>query len=78
MAGAAPRALTATQNLSLSPAQRERYKTRTMSERVNARLKEEFGANHLRVRGAAKVMAHLMFDVLALPGDQWLRLRAAG
>jgi hypothetical protein len=62
----------------LSPAQRERYKTRTMSERVNARLKEEFGANHLRVRGAAKVMAHLMFGVLALTVDQWLRLRAMG
>jgi hypothetical protein len=62
----------------LSPAQRERYKTRTMSERVNARLKEEFGANHLRVRGAAKVMAHLMFGVLALTVDQWLRLRASG
>jgi hypothetical protein len=62
----------------LSPAQRERYKTRTMSERVNARLKEEFGANQLRVRGAAKVMAHLMFGVLALTVDQWLRLRASG
>src|SRR6202030_3788726 len=50
----------------LSPAQQDRYKVRTMSERVNARLKDEFGASHLRVRGAAKVMAHLMFGVLAL------------
>ena len=50
----------------LSPAQQDRYKERTMSERVNARLKDEFGASHLRVRGAAKVMAHLMFGVLAL------------
>jgi transposase len=57
-------------------AQKERYKTRTMSERVNARLKDEFGASHIRVRGAAKVMAHLMFGVLAVTVDQWLRLAA--
>jgi Transposase DDE domain/Transposase domain (DUF772) len=55
-------------------AQQERFKERTMIERVNARLKDEFGARHLRVRGAAKVMAHLMFGVLALTVDQWLRL----
>ena len=58
----------------LSPAQQNRYKERTMSERVNARLKDEFGASHLRVRGAAKVMAHLMFGVLALTVDQWMRM----
>ena len=58
----------------LTWAQQDRYKARTMSERVNARLKDEFGASHLRVRGAAKVMAHLMFGVLALTVDQWLRM----
>lgn len=58
----------------LTWAQRDRYQARTMSERVNARLKDEFGASHLRVRGAAKVMAHLMFGVLALTVDQWLRM----
>jgi hypothetical protein len=60
----------------LSPAEEERYKVRTMSERVNARLKDEFGARHIRVRGAMKVMAHLMFGVVALTVDQWLRLAA--
>ena len=59
----------------LTWAEQERYKTRTMSERVNARLKDEFGASHLRVRGAAKAMAHLMFGVLALTVDQWLRMQ---
>lgn len=44
-----------------------------MSERVNARLKDEFGGSQLRVRGAAKVMAHLMFGVLALTVDRLLR-----
>jgi hypothetical protein len=58
----------------LTWAERERFKERTMIERVNARLKDEFGAKHLRVRGAVKVMAHLMFGVLALTVDQWLRL----
>lgn len=58
----------------LTWAQQDRYKERTMSERVNARLKDEFGASHIRVRGASKVMAHLMFGVLALTVDQLLRL----
>jgi hypothetical protein len=62
----------------LTWAEQERFKTRTMSERVNARLKDEFGASQIRVRGAAKVMAHLMFGVLALTVDQWLRLSAPG
>lgn len=55
-------------------AKRERFKERTMIERVNARLKDEFGASQIRVRGAKKVMAHLMFGVLALTVDQWLRM----
>jgi hypothetical protein len=62
----------------LTPAQEERFKGCTMSERMNARLKDEFGGNTLRVRGAKKVMAHLMFSVLALTVDQWLRLSATG
>jgi hypothetical protein len=44
-----------------------------MSERVNARLIYEFGASQIRVRGAAKVMAHLMYGVLALTVDQWMK-----
>ena len=55
-------------------AKQERYKERSMSERVNARLKDEFGASQIRVRGAAKVMAHLMFGVLVLTVDQWVRM----
>jgi transposase len=55
-------------------AQQARYKERTMSERVNARLKDEFGANHIRVRGPVKVMAHLAFGLLALTVDQCLRM----
>ena len=47
---------------------------RTLAERVNARLKDEFGARSVRVRGAIKVKCHLMFGVLALAVDQILRV----
>ena len=58
----------------MCPAKRNRYKTRTMIERVFGRLKDEFGARQIRVRGPVKVMAHLMFGVLAITVDQLLRL----
>lgn len=58
----------------LSPAQEQRLRERTMVERVFSRIKDEFGGRHIRVRGAAKVMAHLMFAVLALTADQGLKL----
>jgi hypothetical protein len=51
-----------------------RYRERTTVERVNARLKDEFGGRVIRVRGHAKVMCHLMFGIVALAADQILRL----
>ena len=53
-----------------------RYKERTGVERVYGRLKDEFGGRMIRVRGHAKVMAHLMFGILALTADQMIRLVA--
>jgi Transposase DDE domain/Transposase domain (DUF772) len=50
------------------------YNFRTMAERVNARLKDEFGGRFLRVRGAVKARCHLMFGLLALTVDQILRI----
>ena len=44
---------------------------------MNARLKDEFGGRHLRVRGHGKAYCHLMFGILALSVSQLLRLRAA-
>jgi hypothetical protein len=58
----------------LTWAEQDRYRERTMVERVNARLKDEFGGRTIRVRGHAKVMTHLMFGILALTADQLLRL----
>ena len=57
------------------PADAVRYNERTVAERSNARLKDEFGANNVRVQGGTKVMGHLMFGVLALSADQLMRLR---
>jgi hypothetical protein len=51
-----------------------RFRNRTAVERVNSRLKDEFGGRTVRVRGHAKVTAHLMFGILALTADQLLRL----
>jgi len=49
-----------------APHEARRYKTRLGAERCNARLKDEFGARHVQVRGHAKVMCHLMLGVVAL------------
>jgi len=57
------------------PADAIRYNERTVAERTNARLKDEFGGNSLWVKGGAKVMSHLMFGILALAADQLMRLR---
>lgn len=51
-----------------------RYHERTASERVNSRLKDEFGGKMIRVRGHAKVMCHLMFGILALTADQLMKI----
>jgi hypothetical protein len=50
-----------------------RYRARTTVERVNARIKDDFGARRIHVRGHAKVLAHLMFGVLALTAEQLMR-----
>jgi len=50
-----------------------RYNERSSVERVNGRLKDEFGGRDIRVRGHIKVMTHLMFGILALTVDQLCR-----
>jgi len=60
--------------LNFNDAEDVRYRERTTVERVNTRLKDEFGGRTIRVRGNAKVMCHLMFGIVALAADQILRL----
>ncbi len=50
-----------------------RYNERSTVERVNGRLKDDFGAGMTRVKGHAKVMTHLMFGVIALTVEQLMR-----
>lgn len=59
--------------LNFETVEERRLDARSQSERVNARLKDEFGGRNVRVRGHAKVMCHLMFGVLALAADQLMR-----
>ncbi len=60
--------------IGLADAEDVRYHERTTVERVNGRLKDEFGAAMVRVRGNAKVMCHIMFGIVALTADHILRL----
>jgi transposase len=51
-----------------------RYNARSAAERANSRLKDEFGACKIRVRGHVKVACHLLFGVLTLAADQLMQL----
>ena len=53
----------------------QRYAERSTVERVNGRLKDEFGARNLRVRGNVKALCHLMFGVLALTVSQLMKMQ---
>ena len=57
-----------------APAEAVRYHERTSVERVHAHLHDNHGGRHVRVRGAAKVAAHLSFGLLVIAAEQLLRL----
>ena len=57
----------------MEPDRERRYKARTQVERFFARLKDEFGGRTIFVRGNKRVMAHLMFGVLAILADRLLK-----
>lgn len=54
------------EKLPLAPAEAQRFKERSASERVNSLLKERYGGRWVRLRGARKVMCPLMFELVAL------------
>jgi hypothetical protein len=58
----------------MAPHEAERYKVRTSVEQANGRLKEDFGADNVMVKGHSKVNQHLMFGVIVLFADQLIRL----
>ena len=57
----------------LDPPKKLRYKERTTVERTYSQLKDSFGGRRVQVKGDAKVMAHLMFGVLAVTAEQLIR-----
>lgn len=54
----------------MDPPEKMRYRERTSAERVNSNLKDNYGGNHIRVRGGKKVACHLMFGLVALTASQ--------
>ena len=57
----------------MAPHEAERYKIRSSVEWANGRLKEDFGASNVMVKGHCKVTQHLMFGVIVLFADQLIR-----
>jgi len=54
----------------LEPASQVRYHVCSGIERANSEMKDNYGANHVRVKGHLKVLCHLMFGVLVLTVKQ--------
>jgi hypothetical protein len=57
----------------LEPAYVLRFRERSVAERGNSRLKDEFGCRNLHVRGHAKAYLHIMFGIVVLFADQLLK-----
>jgi len=62
------------EKIAFDPATQRRFAERSTAERGFSLFKENFGGRQVRVRGAAKVMAHLMFGLLALTAERLLNL----
>jgi hypothetical protein len=62
------------EKIEFEPPDAVRYNERSVAERMNARLKDEFGGRSVWVQGHLKVKSHLMFGILALSVDQLMRL----
>ena len=58
----------------MEPATKVRYAERSGVERVNSNLKDNYGGRNIRVKGAEKVAAHLMFGIIAMTAVQLFRL----
>ena len=58
----------------MSQHEARRYNERSSSERLNSRLKDQFGGRNVMVRGPKKVMLHLMFGLVSLFADQLIKL----
>jgi hypothetical protein len=62
------------EKIQMEPATKVRFAERSTAERVNSNLKDNHGGRNIRVKGPEKVMAHLMFGVIAITASQMFRL----
>lgn len=62
------------EKVAFDPAEKIRYNQRTSAERLMSNLKDNFGGSSVRVKGAKKVTAHLMFGIIAITAEQLFRL----
>ena len=58
----------------MEPDRARRYQARSSAERSNSDLKDNHGGRSVRVRGAAKVMTHLMFGIVVMTAEALIRL----
>lgn len=62
------------EKIPFDPARKSRFEQRSSVERVNSYLKDNHGGSHIRVRGASKVMAHLMFGLIVITANQLFQM----
>ena len=55
------------------PAKKVRYNQRSSAERILSNLTDTYGGNTVRVKGDKKVMAHVMFGIIAMTAEQLFR-----
>lgn len=58
----------------MDSATHRRYGQRSSVERVNSYLKDNHGGGKIRVKGATKVMTHLMFGIIVITANQLFRM----
>jgi hypothetical protein len=58
----------------MDAATKSRFAERSSAERVNSNLKDNYGGRSIRVKGASKVMTHLMFGIVSITAMQIFRL----
>jgi hypothetical protein len=58
------------EKIEFDPPKIERYKNRSSAERTNSLLKDNYGGKVIMVKGASKIMCHLMFGVVCITAMQ--------
>jgi hypothetical protein len=62
------------EKIHMDPATKSRFAQRSSAERINSTLNDNYSGRTIRVKGASKVMAHLMFGIVSITAMQLFRL----